>query len=192
MSLTVITPPTETVVDPADLRSQLRLDSTDQDADLTAWLTAATGLLEAATQRRFLTQVLAWTLPAWPAIRFRLPVAPVAPDGVASIAYVDTNGATQTLSASAYVVSRCGETVEIRPTSTTTWPSLSLDAVEPVKITFTAGEAAADVDPMIKQAARLLVAHFNRYRGDDDQPPPLSSSNLPSAVEALIAPWRWA
>lgn len=191
MTLRVVTAPTETLLSAAELRLYCGLQGvSDWDDLLSGLLTAAVGHLEAATQRRFLTQVLDWSLPAWPARRFQAPVAPVAVNGVTSITYVDTADATQTLSSTLYRVGPCGPTVDLRPLSTETWPLLSPDAAEPLVIRLTAGGAAAAVDGDIKTAAGLLVAHLFEHR-DRDAAEILAPSRLPMAVEALIGAARW-
>lgn len=191
MTLRVVTAPPEALLTADELRLYCRLQGiTDFDAELSAFLSAATSQLEAATQRRFLTTDLELSLPTWPGREIRLPVAPVAANGVSEVVYIDANGDEQTLAPNLYVVSPCGPTVSIRPLSTEPWPILDPDAAEPVIIRFTAGEALAAVSRVVLTAAGLLVAHLYERRGADGSPA-LAASHLPHDVEALIGPERW-
>ena len=191
MSLTVVTPPTEDLLTLTEVRDHLGLGGiTDFDAELPAHLAAATALLEAATQRRFLTQTLEWPLDGWPATWIRLPVAPVAIDGVVDVVYADASGVLTTMPTADYVVSRWGPTLSLRPLLGASWPLLDPDAAEPVTITFEAGELAADIDPLVKLAARFVIANSFRNRGDEAAMT-LAASKLSPAVEALIGPLRW-
>lgn len=191
MTLRVVTPPTGSLLTAEELRLYCRLQGiTDFDAELSAFLSAATSQLEAATQRRFLTTELELSLPTWPGREIRLPVAPVATDDVSEVVYIDANGGEQTLSPSRYVVSPYGPTVSIRPLSTEPWPILDPDAAEPVIIRFTAGQALAEVPKVVLTAAGLLVAHLYERRGAEGSPA-LAASQLPHDVEALIGPERW-
>lgn len=192
MTLRVVTPTTEApLLSIEELRAACRLSGIETyDTELAGHLAAAVELLEAATQRRFLTVALEWSVRSF-AQAAQLPVAPVALAGLTEVAYVDANDEPQTLTAGAdYVASPCGPTVAIRPASGTCWPVLDPDAAEPVVIRFTAGEAQAAVAASVKTAAALLVARLFANKGDATAPA-LSPSNLPPDVEALIGPLRW-
>lgn len=194
MTLTVVTPPGDDLVSIDELRAQLNLHGiADFDTDLAGFRAAAVKALESATQRRFLTQTVAWSLPGWPCA-FVLPLAPVKADGgVVSIAYVDQLGVQQTLTAGAdYVVSPEGPTVSIRPAAGATWPLLDPDAGEAVTVTFVVGDEVEAAPANVVTACMMLVAFYWRNRGDGDAgPPDLAASGLPRAVEALIGDERW-
>jgi len=189
MTLTVITAPAEQLVDLELLKQQLEVDFSDRDQLLAVHLGTAVGRLESATQRRFLTQDLEWSLPGWPAC-FRLPVAPVAADGVSAIAYIDVDGIEQVLAQDQYVVSPSGHTVEIRPAFSAAWPQLDPDAAQPVRVQFTAGQAAAGVADSVKAAAMMLTGLlFEDREGSKDIP--RAASGLPKPVDDLIDDERW-
>ena len=78
MTLTLITGPAAEPVSLAQARAHLKLDATEEDALLTALLTAARATLEAETRRAFMTQSWRLTLDEWPAGPLELPLAPVA------------------------------------------------------------------------------------------------------------------
>lgn len=191
MTLRLVTAASSPLLSAEELRLYCGLQGvSDWDSLLSGLLSAAVGQIEAATQRCLLEQEYEWALPAWPARRFFLPIAPVAAGGVTQVAYVDVNGAAQTLATSKYLVGPFGPTVELRPLSTETWPLLDPDAAEPVVISFAAGQPSGEVDGNIKTAAGLLVAHLFDHR-DRSSPEAATASGLPQAVEALIGGARW-
>lgn len=191
MALRVVTPPTGLVVDLAVLKQHVEYEeSADRDALLTAYATAGTSQVEAATQRRFLTQRLEWTPSCWAPV-LRVPVAPVS--AIASLAYVDINGDSQTLvEGTDFVVSPSGPTVTIRPVAGACWPLTDPDAAQPLVVTFEVGQAADEIGENVKAAVMLLAARRFRHRGDEETGlPALAPSQLPPDVEALIASERW-
>ena len=193
MSLTVVTPPTAELVSIEELRAQLNLTGiTEDDGLLLAYRAAAVEMLEAATQRRFVTQEVVWSLSDWPC-DFRLPLAPVAIDGVVSVTYAAPSGVDQVLvEGEDFVVSPCGPTVRLRPVSGSVLPLVDDDAAEPVRIRFTVGTDPASVPATVPVAIKMLVALMYRHRGDGEAAAPqLAPSGLPAAVEALIGAERW-
>lgn len=76
---------------------------------------------------------------------------------ITSIAYLDGDGATQTLAASAY---RLGQQGRVLPVDS--WPSGAVDGG--VTITFTAGFATGAVPPVLKQAALMMIGHWYMNR----------------------------
>lgn len=193
MSLRVVTPPAAPglVVELELLKQHVEYEeATDRDALLTAYAVAGASLLEAATQRRFLTQELEWTPACWAPV-LRVPVAPV--EAITSLTYVDVNGDAQTLTEGThFVVSPSGPTVTIRPISGTCWPLTDPDAAEPLAVRFEVGQPVDEIGDNVKAAVMLLAARRFRHRGDEEAAlPALAPSNLPPDVEALIASERW-
>jgi len=148
----------------------------------------AMAVIEKRTSRQLLTATWKLYLDAFPdEIRLeRLPVA-----GVTSIAYLDTDGAAQTLSSSLYQVDCVSPNrpARIRPVSGQTWPATK-GQMNAVTVTFTAGYgAAADVPPTFKHAIRLLVDHYREHHGV------LNAGNivneLPEGLAAILATEDW-
>lgn len=95
--------------------------------------------------------------------------------------YFDTAGQEQELQSSAYYINRAHVVNGV--VSVDAWPVASSSRPHPVTIEFTAGFESADhVPESIKQAIRLLVGHWFRYRdaGDD------AASNFKAAAHALL------
>jgi uncharacterized phiE125 gp8 family phage protein len=192
MTLRVTENPTSGMVTLAQAKAQLRLeqDCDDEDAILGRLILVATGEVEAITQRRFVTQTLEWVLQHWQNCPLRLPIAPVATDGVESIAYVDLNGATQTWSAAEYVVAPDGDTVAIRPKVSFTFPLLDPDAAEPIVITFVAGTAIEAVSPLATHACLMILTELYKNRGDSLEVE--ASAELRQRVTSMLLPETWS
>src|ERR1700749_3815572 len=145
MTLRLITPPASNPVSLDEVRAFLRLTDTSQDGLITGLLATAVLDVQSDVQRYYVTQTAEWVIDRWQAC-LRIPIAPVAADGIVSIKYVDTNNVQQTLDPSLYVVRTSGPTVNIEPVIGTIWPILSIKpASEPIIIRFEAGTDAKDV-----------------------------------------------
>lgn len=115
------------------------------------------------------------------------------PTGVGEgIIYTDINGVGATLSAASYTVDTVNEhrpgVVLLEGYS---WPTVSLYAANPIKITFTCGYGAAGtaVPPAIRQAMLLLIGHWYEERQIASIGHMISS--MPFAVNALLANYRY-
>ena len=182
-------------VDPVSLdeaKAHLRVDFPDDDALITAFVSAATLQAQSLTQRRFVMQTVEWVLECWRP-RICLPIAPVAKDGVNSIKYVDWATQTQqTLDPSLYVVQTEGYSVAIIPKFATIWPLLFAWSPEPIVINFNVGEAVDKVPSNVKAAIKLIVGHLyeNRQAVVVDASR-VQAIELPQGVEALLMSELW-
>jgi uncharacterized phiE125 gp8 family phage protein len=179
MGYRLITPPAATPVTLAEAKAQLRVDHADEDGKIEALIAAATSYLDGRSGvlgRCLVTQTWEITLDAFPAEEIEIPLGPV--QSVTSLTYVDTAGATQTVSASDYYLDTTSPTAWVMPEIT--WPD-TMEAANAVTVRFIAGTAVADVPPAIKHAALLLVSTWY-----DDR----AGTGMPPAVDALIAPFR--
>lgn len=142
-----------------ELREELRIPHNDQDALLTRKIQAATRLTEERTLRAFCTTSYTWTLDAFPDGDLVVPRSPLV--AVASIAYIDEAGDSQTLSASTYVVQTDTIPGRIRLAYNQDWPS-TREQPRAVTVTFTAGEGAnpTDVDEMHRNAIAMGAAEL--------------------------------
>ena len=185
MALSVVTAATSQILSLIEVQESLRLSTFDSPSYFEGLIGAATAQLEAATQRRFLTQTLDWTLNGWSS-ELVIPVAPVA--SVTSVKYRDADNVERTLSASQYVVYSQGQATRIRAAFGTVWPDLSDDAVNAVTVRFVVGGSTAAAS--VKQAALVYIhmMHDNPTLADV----PMAPSGLPVTVENLIASERWS
>lgn len=116
-----------------------------------------------------------------------LPCPPV--QAVTSIAYVDADGASQTLDASKYTLIDNGAwKSEIAPAYGQVWPT-TRDVEAAVTVTWTAGygDAAADVPEDIKSAGLLLVADLYENRSGQELGSGLTENR---AVMRLLTKYR--
>lgn len=187
LDLELVTAPTAELVTLADAKAHLRLDGiADHDARIQEYLDSAVAELDGYAGilgRALASQVWRLYLPAFPAGAIRLPLPPLI--SVGSIAYVDTAGASQTLSTDAYVV-LAGEKAQIDRAYDTTWPTARAMS-RAVAVTFTCGWAAptgggawaAKLQP-VRSAIKLLVEQ--RFHGHDDK--------RQAAITRLLTPLR--
>lgn len=163
--LKLITEPSTEPVTLAELKAQARVDTdiTDDDSMLTAYGVAARQQCEQILGRALITQTWARVIDCFPWTEIELGMPPVS--AITSITYIDTAGATQTLSSSAYVLDPTGEEPGfVLPAYGYTWPT-TLDTAGAVTVTFTCGYgAAAAVPEPIKLWIKMRAATLYRFR----------------------------
>lgn len=166
-SLQVITAPTIEPLSLAEARQHLLVEGTDQDALIGDLIKVARERVETDTRRALLTQTLRMTLDRFPGggVTGEAILVPRPPlQSVTSIQYVDTAGATQTLSASLYLVDTYSEPGRIVPAYNQIWPS-TRDVPNAVTVTFVAGWTSTAVMPAAaRQLCRIWAAHYYEER----------------------------
>jgi len=170
MSLTLVTAPTAEPVSLADVKLHLRVDTTAEDDLIDGLVVSARDYAESFTRRAFPQQTWDLKSDGFPcAPEFYLPKAPCL--SVTSIAYIDTDGATQTLATSVYdtdlptgPMARAGR---IFLKYQQVWPQ-TRDIPNAVTVRFVAGYAAipAMVELCIKEHCR---ANYGRGVEDRDE-----------------------
>lgn len=152
-----------------DVKGQLRITGTDEDDALRLFIAAIRHKAEHYLQRTLITSV--WELKLdcfsdtrriWPTSnQIILPMRPV--QSISSVAYVDTDGASQTLSSSGYQFDRRGR---LMPAYGTTWPS-TRSQYDAVTVTYVCGEThAGNVPEDIKLAMLLWIGACDINRED--------------------------
>lgn len=186
MSTIVVTPPAP-ILDAATVRKRLGITKASEDDNLTAYIAAATALLdgpEGWLGRALGPQMLRtsgsnfpWFCgygysgymgysDAYPGAQYlayeavKLPCPPIV--SISSITYVDKDGVTQTLDSSAY---RLSLPRTLYPVYGTFWPSARVDP-DSVQITYVAGYPG-DVPPPIIQAIVMGVAKLRSMSVED-------------------------
>lgn len=179
MSLRVVAPPA-LAVSLDDVKEHLNILHSDDDVRLIGLIHTATAQVEAATQRRFVTQTLEWVLDRWPRL-LCLPVAPAHREGF-SIKFASPGGGLESVPADQYRLVYDGQALTARPKWS--WPVLDGDADERVVVRFTAGDEVAP--PEVVSAIKLQVEYLA------DRPDwKLGESGLPQVVESLALLQRW-
>ncbi len=164
MGLVLVTAPGVEPVSLAEAKSHLRVDTTDDDALITALITAAREQVENDTRRALVTQTWDYVLDAFPSgSEIVLPLPPL--QSVTSITYRDKDGNSSTFDASNYVVDTAGMFGRVVLKSGVTWPSVTLYPAGAVTVRFVAGYGDAGAVPQsLKQAILLLVGHLYENR----------------------------
>lgn len=165
-----VTTPGESPVSVAEMKSHLRVEGADEDSYLTALLAAGTRAIDGPDGSGVAMMPQSWTLTldAFPAggLRsregaIRLPGWPVT--AITSVTYDPAGGgAAVTMDASGYRLANGGDPAFVEPVAS--WPSTDA-RLGAVRVLYTLGhESAAAVDGGLKQALRLLVAHWHANR----------------------------
>lgn len=145
-------------------KKHLRVDFTDDDEDIEAYLMASRAHVEGFLKQSLLAATWQYRIDhCWPR-EIRLPVGPIRTTTGLSIQYVDADGATQTLAITEYQVS-LGITCVIRPAWSKSWPTLR-PIMDAITVTFKAGELfVADVKPVFVAAVKLELTNLYENRG---------------------------
>lgn len=190
MSLTLTAAPAALPISQAEVKAFARVDGSSEDDVIDRMIAAAIGIVDGAggvLGRALITQTWALKLDGFPA-EIALPLPPL--QSVASIAYIDADGAEQTLSASLYQVIGVGDDApaKIAPAYGQTWPACRA-VPEAVTVTFIAGYGdAADVPGPIRQAIEKAAADLYAMR----ELPELQADVAARLQSALAAYRVWA
>lgn len=168
----------------AEIKNHCRVDSTSDDDKLTSYVTAARSQIEAMTGLRLLTKTQTIYVDSFEELAF-LPVAPV--QSVTSISYVDTDGASQTLSTDVYEA-RLND--YLRPSIVLkynqTWPTIRLGSRITVVIATGYGDRADVPTPLIHAIKMLAAYWYAMAEAASDEP----TTQVPMAVDYLIENYR--
>jgi uncharacterized phiE125 gp8 family phage protein len=169
-----------------EAKSWLRLDSTMEDDLVSALITAARLVVEAATRCLLISQSWRLVLDRWPyGGVLLLPLAPL--QSITTIRVYDSNDAAQTLAASGFRVDASPNHARLDFIDMPPSPGRELAGIE-IDLEVGYGAQAAEVPEPLRQAMRLLVTRWFENRGDVESD---SRGNaLPNAVAALLAPYR--
>jgi uncharacterized phiE125 gp8 family phage protein len=169
MSLKLITAPTLEPVTLEEAKKHLRIESSDEDVEITGWIQAAREWCEGYQNRAFITQTWELALDSFPLGTYiKIPKPPL--QSVTSVKYYDTDETENTFSADSYHVDTYSEPGRIVLKYGETWPSDTLRTANGVIIQFKVGygDAAASVPEKVKQAIKVLVGHLYENREATD------------------------
>ena len=188
LNLTLITAPATEPITASEAKAHLRVTAFTEDSLITALIVAARQFVEEETGRALITQTWERRLDGWPAW-VRLPRPPAL--AITSVKYVDEDGVEATLANTAYALYTGTDPAHL-VFDTDELPTVTLADYEGVRIRYTAGYgAAAAVPQAIKQAMYLLIGHWYLNREAVAATGQRASmSEVPMAVEALLAPYR--
>lgn len=172
-----------------DVKRNSRVDGTDDDALLTAYIEAATAHFDALAGvlgRALINQTWQQKLPYFPDCGvIGLDLSPI--QSITSITYYDTDNMQQTLSNETYTILEDPLGVYVTLQVGQTWPDVACRE-DAVTITYVAGygATASSVPAPIRQAIMLLVGQWYENREAAGSP----MQELPFSVCALVSPFR--
>lgn len=182
----LVTPPTTEPVSLSELKNHARIDTTDDDALLTALIVAARQWAERFTQRVFITQTWRLWLDTPPeTATLNLPRSPLI--SVLNVQfYDDADGATVWSNAN-YFVDTSSENGRLALRNGATWPSAGRNP-NGMMIEYTAGYGgAAAVPESIKLAIKQLATHWYEHRGEAID---VDLKQAPLVIEMLLSPYK--
>lgn len=154
---TITTPAASEPVSQQDAKRRLRIDFDDDNADIDLMIESARDHAEKYCNVRFASQTVEMKCDGFCDLE-RLPEAPIS--SVTSIAYVDTDGATQTLATSVYELRNDGLEAAIVRKYGQQWPAIQSGS----RIAVTAVVGYADAPPAVKHAILLFIADAYEVR----------------------------
>lgn len=199
IAMTLVTPPASEPVTLAEAKARLRVDTSDEDADITLLIAEAREAAEAECGCQFMAATWALYLDSFPGYAaypcipgttpvptggvfdaaIRLPRPPC--QSVISVKYYDAAGVQQTLSGATYFVAVAGFPARLVPVPGQWWPPTQWGRPEAVEIRFVAGyPTAADVPAVARAAILEIVAHRWANRGDE------SKLGIPAVARRLL------
>lgn len=176
--------PVADLVSLADAKAHLRVDHTDEDTLIQAYIDAATATLDGPhglVGKALVQQTWAATCaPLTGRTAFAAPVTPLL--SIVSVSYYDRDNAGQSIDVNDLTVLGEEDMAYIVPDIGTNWPAMYARP-DAMTVTWTAGygATAADVPANIVQAAKFLVAIWHMHRAAPER-----EERLPPAVEALV------
>jgi uncharacterized phiE125 gp8 family phage protein len=187
MALVLTTPPAAEPISLAEAKAHLRIDASDEDALLLSLIATARMFVERTLGVALITQTWSYFVDYWPQSGcITLPVAPV--EAVSAVKVHDASGGSTTLDASSYAVDALSRPARLVLKGAV--PAVQARELNAFEVDFTAGygDDADDVPGPLRQALKLLVAHWFEQR----EPVVLgvAADEVPTTVAGLLLPYR--
>jgi uncharacterized phiE125 gp8 family phage protein len=185
MSSILLTGPAVEPLSLDEARAFLRVEHNDDDPLIAALIVGARMHVEGQGKIALVSQDRRIVLDRWPH-HGRIAVRPGPLKALKAARVYDCHGESQTIDLQAFVPDRGASALAIMPW-TMPVPGRIAAGIE-LDVTVGFGDAAADVPEPLRQAIRLLVAHW--YENRSLVAANGNSTVLPSTVVALISPYR--
>jgi len=185
MSSILLTGPAAEPLSLEETKTFLRVENNDDDPLIAALITAARMHIETQAQAALVTQRWRMVFACWPR-HGRIAVRPGPLKALTAVRVLDFHGNAQTLDTQGFVPDPGASALAFIPWAVPV-PGRIAAGIE-LDVTVGFGDAATDVPEPLRQAMRLLVAHWYENRGlvaAGSQ-----TAMLPSTVAALVAPYR--
>ena len=179
----IVVPPSAEPVSLSEAKAFLRVEHGDDDAVISALIAAARGHVEALTRRALMLQTWRFVRDAWPADgRIVLRSGPLR--SVIAARLFDAAGNASALDVQRFVVDVAADAV-VSPGWALPAPGRGYAGIE-LDVELGYGPLASDVPAPLRQALRMLVAHWYDNRGAVAS----GATLLPAGAAVLIAPYR--
>ncbi len=178
----LVTPPTTEPVSRDEAKNHCRIDWSDEDDQVDAWISAAREYFEASLDRQLAEAQWALKLEGFWPYALELPYPPLV--SVDEITYIDINAAEQTLSPSIYQVVTSVTPGQVVLAYAKFWPVTRVQP-ESVTVTYTAGPSSAS--ELVRHGIKLLVGHWYANREAVTMGSPMT---VPLAVDSIIQTCR--
>jgi len=180
--LKLVTDPATLVVSVPEIKSQLRIDTSDEEPLLSAYIEAATEMAENYCNRNFIEhEYELYFNDVRNQATLLFPDCTL--DATAPLSYKDADGATQ-ISTDVYVDTYSNPSI-VYTNSDFSSPTLEANASNTYWFKFKTGmgSAASDVPNAVKQAIKLIVSDMYYFREDRKR-------RFPMASEILLQPYK--
>lgn len=167
--LTVITPPTFEPITLVQAKAHMRVEHTDDDAMIDAWITAARQWVEKYTGLTLCETTLEAVFWQYPDVYIELPKPPVIE--IVSFKYTTSEGTDTTLATDQYTLDN-GNSIAPRvvPAYGVAWPGTRWQSSS-LRVRYRAGYARAGsptetnlIPQTLVSAVKLIVGHLNEHR----------------------------
>jgi uncharacterized phiE125 gp8 family phage protein len=168
-----------------EAKAYLRVEHDDDDLVIAALIAGARIHVETQTRRALITQTWRLIRDNWP-VDGRLQVSPTPLQAIVAARVYEANGTTLAIDTQAFVADKAASPaiVAFAPWSLAI-PDQVVGGIE-IDVRVGYGDTAATVPQPLRQAIRLLVAHWYENRGLVAA----QAAVLPVSVSALLAPYR--
>ncbi len=157
-----------------------------EEDDIESYITVARDMIEGHTGRRLINQTWNYYLDRWPISNtLKIPYAPLV--SVSSVKYTDVDGVEGTLSTSDYDVDINSEPGRVVLKETASWPSVTLNPLNPINIEYVAGYGTStNVPKIIKHAIKLIVGDLYENRENSRDTKYGELKEIPLAAARLL------
>jgi uncharacterized phiE125 gp8 family phage protein len=187
MSSILLSGPAVEPVTVAEAKAHLRIEHDDDDDTIAALVAGARVHVETQTRRALITQSWRFVRDRWPADG-RIELLPVPLRALSAARFYKSDGSTQSIDTAAFAVDKVSAPAVLSfAPGAMPQPGRVVAGIE-LDVSVGYGDAASAVPEPLRQAIRVLVAHWYENRGLIAVG--ATGALLPDSAAKLIAPYR--